>query len=113
MLLRHPRRSGEAFLNQYIEGKFLEGHPVIQAEALDKLHDWFRPLLEAEERQLISDKWKDWLKDIKVSGRCDPSVPCEKCQSSGQTRIVEVPVLKGTGYHYLCEDCLADLGMIW
>jgi hypothetical protein len=51
MLVRHPRRSGEAFLNQYIDGKFLEGNPVIEAKALDELHSWFRPLIEAEQRE--------------------------------------------------------------
>lgn len=51
MLVRHPRRSGEAFLNQYIDGKFLEGNPVIEAKTLDELHDWFRPLVEAEQRE--------------------------------------------------------------
>jgi hypothetical protein len=49
MLVRHPRRSGEAFLNQYIDGKFLEGNPVVQAKTLDELHNWFRSLIEAEE----------------------------------------------------------------
>jgi len=53
MLVRHPRRSGEAFLNQYIEGKFLEGNPVIEAKTLGELHDWFRPLVEAEPRKAI------------------------------------------------------------
>lgn len=48
MIVRHPRRSGEAFLNQYIDGKFLEGNPVSEATTLDKLHNWFRPLIEAE-----------------------------------------------------------------
>jgi len=51
MLVRHPRRSGEAFLNQYIEGKFLEGNPVIDAKTLGELHDWFRPLVETEQRK--------------------------------------------------------------
>lgn len=50
MLARHPRRSGEAFLNQYIDGKFLKGNPIPEAKTLDELHDWFRPLVEAEER---------------------------------------------------------------
>lgn len=48
MLVRHPRRSGEAFLNQYIDGKFLEGNPVIEARTLGELHNWFKPLVMAE-----------------------------------------------------------------
>jgi hypothetical protein len=51
MLARHPRRSGEAFLNQYIDGKFLEGNRVIEAKTLNELHDWFRPLIAVEERE--------------------------------------------------------------
>jgi hypothetical protein len=51
MLARHPRRSGEAFVNQYIDGKFLEGNPVIEARTLNELHDWFRPLVAVEERE--------------------------------------------------------------
>jgi hypothetical protein len=50
MLARHPRRSIEAFLKQYIDGKFLEGNPIPNVETLDELYDWFRPLIEAEER---------------------------------------------------------------
>ncbi len=46
----HPRRSIEAFLNQYIDAKFLEGNRIIEAGTLEELHDWFRPLVEAEQR---------------------------------------------------------------
>jgi hypothetical protein len=53
MLARHPRRSGEAFLNQYIDGKFLEGNPVIEAKTLHELDDWFRPLVETEQRESV------------------------------------------------------------
>jgi len=54
MLVRHPRRSGEAFLNQYIDGKFLEGNPVIEAKTLDELYDCFAPLVETEQRESVS-----------------------------------------------------------
>lgn len=47
----HPRRSIEAFLNQYIHANFLEGNRVIEAKTLDELHNWFRPLVEAERRE--------------------------------------------------------------
>jgi hypothetical protein len=45
----HPRRSIEAFLSQYIHANFLEGNRVVEAKTLDELHDWFRPLIEAEQ----------------------------------------------------------------
>jgi hypothetical protein len=54
MLVNHPRRSIEAFLNRYIDGKFLEGNPVIEAGTLGELHDWFRPLVDAEQRDEVS-----------------------------------------------------------
>jgi hypothetical protein len=50
MLARHPRRSGESFLNRYIHGKFLEGNLIPEAKTLDELQDWFRPLIEVEKR---------------------------------------------------------------
>jgi hypothetical protein len=46
----HPRRSIEAFLNQYIHAHFLEGNRVIKAQTLDELHAWFEPLLRAEQK---------------------------------------------------------------
>ncbi len=49
----HPRRSIEAFQDQYLDAKFLEGNRVIAAKTLEELHDWFRPLLEAEKRNGI------------------------------------------------------------
>ncbi len=48
MLANHPRRSIEAFLNRYVDGKFLQGNRAIEARTLGELHDWFRPLVEAE-----------------------------------------------------------------
>ena len=44
----HPRRSIEAFLNQYIDANFLAGNRLIEAKTLDELHNWFRPLVKAE-----------------------------------------------------------------
>jgi hypothetical protein len=51
MLANHPRRSIEAFINRYIDGKFLQGNRIIEATTLSELHDWFRPLIEAESPQ--------------------------------------------------------------
>lgn len=45
----HPRRSGEAYWNQYLEAKFVSNNPIPQEFAdLPDLVNWFRPLLEAE-----------------------------------------------------------------
>lgn len=50
----HPRRSIEAFLSQYIHANFLDGNRIVEAKTLNELHDWFRPLVEAEERKGVS-----------------------------------------------------------
>jgi len=48
-LFNHPRRSVEAFHNQFIEAKFIANNPVPLKLDLPQLHDWFRPLIEADE----------------------------------------------------------------
>lgn len=44
----HPRRTGEAYWNQFVEGRFTTPNPAHQASTVTELADWFRPLLEAE-----------------------------------------------------------------
>jgi hypothetical protein len=46
----HPRRSGEAYFNQYIEAKFISDNPIpSNLEGLRELVDWFAPLRAAEQ----------------------------------------------------------------
>jgi hypothetical protein len=47
-LFKHPRRTGEAYINQYLEAKFIEDNPIPEADSLEELWDWFEPLLQAE-----------------------------------------------------------------
>lgn len=48
----HPRRSGEAYWNQYWEAKFIDKNPIPQGCAdLPSLVNWFQPLFEAERIQ--------------------------------------------------------------
>lgn len=45
----HPRRSGEAYWNQYMEAQFIDDNPVPQEfDDFDSLARWFAPLVEAE-----------------------------------------------------------------
>jgi hypothetical protein len=48
-IAKHPRRTGEAYLAQYIEAKFVEGNPPPRDVSLDELWSWFDPLLRAEQ----------------------------------------------------------------
>ena len=51
----HPRRSGEAFLSQYIDAKFIEDNPIPQdITDLADLVAWFEPLIKAERRAGVS-----------------------------------------------------------
>lgn len=48
-LAKHPRRSIEAYWNQYWEAKFISNNTIPKAFAdFDELREWFRPLVEAE-----------------------------------------------------------------
>lgn len=48
-LAKHPRRSGEAYWNQYYEAKFISDNPVPKDTTdLRNLVEWFNPLLDVE-----------------------------------------------------------------
>jgi hypothetical protein len=49
-ILNHPRRSGEAYINQYQNAYFIDNNPVPRDLDLDRLADWFEPLFHAESR---------------------------------------------------------------
>ena len=49
----HPRRTVEAFLDQYIEAQFLVGNTIIEAGSLGELHAWYEPLLDVDKREDI------------------------------------------------------------
>lgn len=48
-LANHPRRSVEAFHNQYIAARFIENNPAPRDIDLCALHSWFANLADAEE----------------------------------------------------------------
>ncbi len=51
-IAKHPRRSGEAYWNQYYEAKFIADNPVPQGvKDLKELVDWFKPLMRFEDKK--------------------------------------------------------------
>ena len=45
----HPRRSGEAYRNQFLDAKFIDNNTVPQDfDDLESLVAWFQPLFDAE-----------------------------------------------------------------
>jgi hypothetical protein len=48
-MANHPRRTGEAYLSQYLDAQFIDNNPVPQdIGSLAELVRWFHPLLDAE-----------------------------------------------------------------
>ena len=47
-LANHPRRTGEAWWNQYLEVKFIDNNPIPKNLSLPDLWDWYERFKEAE-----------------------------------------------------------------
>ena len=47
-IAKHPRRTVEAYFNQYIGAEFIEDHPIPKDASFPDLWEWFTPLNEAE-----------------------------------------------------------------
>lgn len=47
-IARHPRRTGEAYIDQYLNGTWICDNPVPRELSFTDLWEWTKPLLEAE-----------------------------------------------------------------
>ena len=47
-MANHPRRTGEAYLNQYLEAKFINNNPVPKGVSFAELKEFFQSLHEVE-----------------------------------------------------------------
>lgn len=47
-LFNHPRRTGEAYINQYLKALFIENNPITKGGSFDELWKWFKPLIDRE-----------------------------------------------------------------
>ncbi len=47
-IAKHPRRTGEAFYNQYMLGKIIEDNPIPKKETLIEIWNWIQELLKVE-----------------------------------------------------------------
>ena len=45
----HPRRTGEAYINQYLNTKFIDNNPVPKEFGFKELWDWYDRLKQVEE----------------------------------------------------------------
>lgn len=50
-LFHHPRRTGEAYLNAYIEARFVDENPIPKDASFEDLWKWCQPLLERERQE--------------------------------------------------------------
>ena len=47
-LFNHPRRTGEAYISQYLEAKFIKENPIPKDKQFQELWEWFAPLVARE-----------------------------------------------------------------
>jgi hypothetical protein len=47
-IANHPRRTGEAYWNQFVEAKFVTRNPIPRDTSLAELSSWLLPLIDAE-----------------------------------------------------------------
>lgn len=50
-IANHPRRTGEAYLNQFIEAMFIENNPLPREVGFPELWDWYSRLQEIEDAE--------------------------------------------------------------
>ena len=50
-IANHPRRTGEAYINQYIDAMFIDNNPIPKDLHFPDLWDWFERLQEVENAQ--------------------------------------------------------------
>lgn len=55
-LFKHPRRSGEAYLNQYLQAMFVEDNPIPRIGTFEELYRFFEPLIAVERAEERKDK---------------------------------------------------------
>lgn len=48
-IANHPRRTGEAYLSQYLDAEFIENNPIPRKAGFSELHEWFGQFKGAEE----------------------------------------------------------------
>lgn len=68
----HPRRTGEAWLNQYLDAKFITNNPAPRAGEFVDLWEWFRRFEEAESAR---DGRKDAPPPARSQGRSQRRSP--------------------------------------
>ena len=47
-IAKHPRRTGEAYYNQYILGKIIDDNPIPRKKTLNEIWIWIQELIKVE-----------------------------------------------------------------
>ena len=52
-IANHPRRTGEAYINQFIEAMFIDNNKIPKDANFQDLWDWYEPLQDVENAEKI------------------------------------------------------------
>jgi len=55
-IANHPRRTGEAYRNQFMHGRFITPNPIPREASISELSAWFEPLLSAEGKATMASQ---------------------------------------------------------
>lgn len=54
-IANHPRRTGEAYINQYWEAQFIDNNPLPKDLSFPRLWEWLTPLKEVEDKAALQN----------------------------------------------------------
>ncbi len=49
-IANHPRRTGEAYIHQYLDAKFIDNNPIPKWLTIEELHAWYQQFIPAEKK---------------------------------------------------------------
>ena len=55
-IANHPRRTGEAYINQFLKAQFIENNPLPRTANFEELWDWYDKLQTAENLHVTSGR---------------------------------------------------------
>jgi len=52
-IAKHPRRTGEAYINQYLNAQFIEDNRIPMHLGFPEIWEWYKPLMDIEKEREV------------------------------------------------------------